>query len=159
MSGNGVAGILTALLRIITKISLPENHTGEEISAFIYFGIAALVNIICIFGFLALNKLAFAQYYLRSRNKGNINGHEPSETDTLVPREPLKQASVWTVFKKIFPDALSVFFVFFVTLALYPGVTSLIVPVHNPGWLGDWYQIILIVSFFLLDSMLIRQIS
>lgn len=45
----------------------------------------------------------------------------PEESMVLLPHEKLEETSIMIVFKKIWPQALNVFSVFFVTLSLFPG--------------------------------------
>ena len=62
MAGQGVAGIMASVLRIVTKASLPGK--GRE-SATIYFMLAASSIVACIAGFIFLVRMDFTKYYLR----------------------------------------------------------------------------------------------
>ena len=60
----------------------------------------------------------------------------------VVTELRLQKASIKTIFKKIWKHALTAFFTYFVTLSLFPGLTSLI----HPNELKDWFYISLSVS-------------
>jgi len=135
MIGNGVAGIVTAFLRIITKLSFPRDSEGLQKSAFIFFGISAFMIAICIMSYLIMIRLEYFQFYFE-KNK---------ESKNTVSTHSINNISVWNGIRK---QAITVFYVFFVTLALFPGVTSLIT---SKGDLGDWFQIILVSLFMLFD--------
>jgi equilibrative nucleoside transporter len=65
MSGNGVAGLGAAFLRIVTKVSLPQTTKGLETSSTIYFALAAAVLLCCIICYSFLMALPVTRYYLR----------------------------------------------------------------------------------------------
>jgi len=64
MAGNGVAGLLSVTLRVLTKVSLPDTIAGERTSATIYFGMAAAAIFICLVSYFVLLKMDFADYHL-----------------------------------------------------------------------------------------------
>ncbi|MGH0163231.1 UNVERIFIED_CONTAM: hypothetical protein FKN15_063801 [Acipenser sinensis] len=136
MSGQGMAGTFAAIAMICAIAS------GSELqdSAFGYFITACVVIIIAIVSYIALPKMEFFLYYLNknsspmmSSNDGetkldllkkaeHTNGADEkaviSFTDDLQP-----QVSVVEILKKIWVLALSVCFVFMVTIGTFPAVT------------------------------------
>ncbi|KAK1171688.1 equilibrative nucleoside transporter 1a [Acipenser oxyrinchus oxyrinchus] len=136
MSGQGMAGTFAAIAMICAIAS------GSELqdSAFGYFITACVVIIIAIVSYIALPKMEFFLYYLNknsspmmSENDGetkldllkkaeHTNGADKkaviSITDDLQP-----QVSVVEILKKIWVLALSVCFVFMVTIGTFPAVT------------------------------------
>ena len=72
----------------------------------------------------------------------DIDSSTENEKHSLL-YSPQPTASVVEVFRKIIPQASAAFLVFFVTLSIFPGVTSL---VQSKGNLGDWFQIIMTVK-------------
>lgn len=62
MFGNGVSGIACNVLNCITLIAFPDSLYQ---SSFIYFILAAVVLILCIFGQLFLRSNVFVQYYIK----------------------------------------------------------------------------------------------
>lgn len=67
MIGNGVAGIIVGLLRIITKISLPDTAEGLQTATIIYFALAALSMAVCLVGFWYMLRVPFARHFLDER--------------------------------------------------------------------------------------------
>lgn len=62
MSGQGVAGILASILRIVTKIALPTQHKE---SAIIYFITAGVVLLVCSACYLWLVSMPFSRRFLQ----------------------------------------------------------------------------------------------
>lgn len=179
MTGQGVAGIGVGILRIISKAALPADHTGVRDSTIIYFGIACLVVIACLFAYsLILAPSPVTQHFTASgtpRIRREFSKRQILSADTqLLLEDPINYGSkstdkaetwtYWAVFKKIKAMALTVFFAFFVTLSLFPAITVLIKstnPIlnspgtkgkadYNPGGEG-WFPIITVVLFQLGD--------
>jgi len=146
MSGNGVAGVLSSLLRIITKASVPNTPSGQQTSGILFFALGASVMLICIVSYFVLIRLPIAQYYSKSATKTEV-----TETDRLINvagwrSEEVQPVSVRIVFKKVWKEALTVWAVFFSTLALFPGITSLIAP-NSHSIDADWFGIVLVAIF------------
>ena len=53
-TGTAASGVIAQLVRIITKGSLPQTVQGLIISSYIYFAIAVLITLACIFTFSVL---------------------------------------------------------------------------------------------------------
>ncbi|GMH55246.1 hypothetical protein TrST_g2878 [Triparma strigata] len=58
----------------------------------------------------------------------------------------------WSILKIIMLPLLTVFFTFFVTLAVFPGLVSLIEP-HNVSFNREWYSVLLVTAFNLFDCV------
>uniref|UniRef100_A0A7S3GAK3 Uncharacterized protein n=1 Tax=Palpitomonas bilix TaxID=652834 RepID=A0A7S3GAK3_9EUKA len=71
MTGIGAAGIITALIRIITKLIIPDART----SFLLYFGVGALVLVLCIILFFVFQRLPIVRYY-RSDQDGRVEDEE-----------------------------------------------------------------------------------
>jgi equilibrative nucleoside transporter 1/2/3 len=157
MSGNGIAGVVVGLSRIMTKALFPEKY---QISALMYFSIAALVLVACLVTYFMMLKMEFAQYY------SNLSKEQPSINGSVVPRatsrltnsedpllgkydDDLKSNPHWTqVIKKIWPDCIMVFYVFFLTLSVFPGFVLLIG--EGLDW-AEWYGVFLVFTFQVFD--------
>jgi hypothetical protein len=64
-----------------------------------------------------------------------------------------KQPRTVAIFKRIWKHALSVFWVFFVTLSLFPGITGEIVASdHQSDFANNWFQIIMVVCLSCQDT-------
>ena len=63
MIGNGVAGVMVALLRIVTKLAFADTEEGRRTSAIIYFALAAFVMLLCAVLFVWLTRLPITRFY------------------------------------------------------------------------------------------------
>jgi equilibrative nucleoside transporter 1/2/3 len=115
--------------------------------------------LVCIVAFFLLRRLPFAIYYLKKHiestkhfsKKPDDNLEKSMEVTPLLHlTEP--QPKIIDVFRTIWKHALTVFFVFFVTLSLFPGMTSLIKK-SSTKLNQDWFQIILIALFMIFDFL------
>ncbi|KAF4533279.1 hypothetical protein B566_EDAN010514 [Ephemera danica] len=111
--GSNVSGTFTAIISIVSLIVAPNARTAA-----IYYFIAALfVLLACFDTYFALPLNRFYRYHellnqkeLQAKRKENLG--------------QLPQTPYFTVFKKCLPQLFNVFFVFFVTLAIFPAVHS-----------------------------------
>lgn len=136
MSGQGLAGIFASLAMICAIAS------GSELadSAFGYFITACVVIILTIICYLCLPRLEFYRYYQRLKLEGPgeqeikldlINkGEEPragkEASGVSDPNsQPTNQShSIRAILKNILVPALSVCFIFTVTIGVFPAVTA-----------------------------------
>eukprot|EP01107_Rhizomastix_libera_P002220 TRINITY_DN13928_c0_g1_i1.p2 TRINITY_DN13928_c0_g1~~TRINITY_DN13928_c0_g1_i1.p2 ORF type:complete len:464 (-),score=124.90 TRINITY_DN13928_c0_g1_i1:1527-2882(-) len=133
MVGQGIAGIISSLIRIITKASLPATKDGYLTSGIIFFSISGLIIVMCMIGYYVLDRLPETRAAIaRSRTS--------TESAMLLGAEKATKVNPLVVLKKIWVDTFAVFMVFFVTLTLFPGLTNLITSTHKS--LGDWFGVI-----------------
>lgn len=66
MSGNGVIGILSSLLKIFVKVSFAKDL---KLSSALYFLVAAVITASCIAAFIRLQRLEFTRFYLYKLEK------------------------------------------------------------------------------------------
>lgn len=140
MSGQGMAGTFAALAMIcaISSGSLLAD------SAFGYFITACVVILLAIGSYILLPRLDFFRYHsmkdkteyrVHERHaepentidlikKDESNGVEQSYPNNTAPQVPGQKPSVFSIFKKIWVMALSVCFIFTVTIGVYPAVTA-----------------------------------
>jgi len=168
MSGNGVAGIITITLTIIIKLSVPNTDAGLELSAMIFFGISALVILICIASYILLTKLDITKFYLQEYQRHNkyaqqrksyqmrkglvpsINSSDTEEGSGLLAPPEQQPVSMFGVFKKVWKQAFNVWIVFFVSLALFPGISSKITT-QDHLVSDDWFFIFMMALFMIGD--------
>ncbi|KAG2386256.1 hypothetical protein C9374_002702 [Naegleria lovaniensis] len=160
MSGNGVAGVACSFLRIVTKLTIEQNRKHVPIlimttSAAVYFFVCALVILACIVTFFIVMRMPFTQYYLNkansSKNTTSVNSENYDEISTLVQPTQAKKPSVFSVFKKIWVQALMVMTVFVVTIGVFPGL-SVSVPTWYKGTeMKDWLPILIGTTFNIFD--------
>lgn len=149
MAGNGVAGLLVGLLRIITKLAFPNTTVGIRDSSIVYFALAAFVLVFCAFGFSLLIKNPFGAYYLSVFHKAQQTSELSAHDDFDDQFHSVKQVSYMAIFKKIWLEVAEVFYIFFVTLTIFPGFI-LNIPSQNPSF-QTWFGILLIFDFQVFD--------
>eukprot|EP01133_Synstelium_polycarpum_P009726 gene9726-11356_t len=154
MAGNGVAGVIASLLRIITKVSVPDTNQGLKKSGFLYFFLGGTLLLFCFASFLLLLSLPITKQILQNyedskkSNSGSVN--DTNEVSTQ------RQVSIISLFKRVWKEAFVVFTIFFTTLSLFPGITSLVVNIHT-NLSQDWFQIIFVL-FFMVGDLIGRTI-
>eukprot|EP01083_Nonionella_stella_P071874 193350_1 len=157
---QATSGIVSCLIRIITKLcDIYGGITAGE-SGIVYFVTGAIFDIICGIAFIFVIRSIFTQYCLvGDTGKAHyislidgINNTDVSfgpasvssaEIYAAAPSKPV--VSYRTVFMKIWTVALSAFLVYFITLLAYPG---LLVGIHSqyPYLEKDaWMPVILVV--------------
>ncbi|XP_028622503.1 equilibrative nucleoside transporter 1 isoform X3 [Grammomys surdaster] len=134
MSGQGLAGFFTSVAMICAIAS------GSELSesAFGYFITACAVVVLAIVCYLALPRTEFYRHYLQLNLAGPA---EPETKMDLIREEPRggredsgvpgpnspptnRSQSIKDILKSIWVPALSVCFIFTVTIGLFPAVTA-----------------------------------
>ncbi|CAI5654569.1 equilibrative nucleoside transporter 1 [Oreochromis niloticus] len=161
MSGQGLAGTFAAFSMICALAS------GSELqdSAFGYFITACVVILLAIMSYLALPKMEFFQYCMESsrcapsadeENKMDLLKKE-SEAEkrpvvNLMEDETKPTSSVLNIFKQIWVMALSVCFIFTVTIGVFPAVTVDVKSTVADG--GVWEKYFIPVSCFLLFNVM-----
>ncbi|XP_061601208.1 equilibrative nucleoside transporter 1-like [Cololabis saira] len=161
MSGQGLAGAFAAFSMICALA------TGSELqdSAFGYFITACVVILLAIASYLTLPKMEFFQYYIESNgsrpladeeNKMDLlkkeNSAEKRAVVNLMEEENKSSFSVFNIFKQIWVMALSVCFIFTVTIGTFPAVTVEVKSTVANG--GRWDTYFIPVSCFLLFNIM-----
>ncbi|XP_074166877.1 equilibrative nucleoside transporter 1 [Sminthopsis crassicaudata] len=136
MSGQGLAGIFAALAMICAIAS----GSKLEDSAFGYFITACGVIVLSILCYLVLPRLKFFQYYQQA--KLGPHGERETKMDLIRRGEnatktaevgiskpspqatPYEKTSIIAILKQIWVLALSVCFVFTITIGVFPSVTA-----------------------------------
>ncbi|XP_077586395.1 equilibrative nucleoside transporter 1-like [Stigmatopora nigra] len=160
MSGQGLAGTFAAFSMICALAS----GSALQDSAFGYFITACFVILIAIISYLALPKMEFFQYYMDS-NGARSSADEENKMDLLKPELAEKvpvvrlmeedgtgEVSVVKIFRKIWVMALSVCFIFTVTIGTFPAITAEAKSTIADG--GDWEMYFIPVSCFLLFNVM-----
>ncbi|NP_001025348.1 equilibrative nucleoside transporter 1a [Danio rerio] len=161
MSGQGLAGAFAAFSMICAIASGSE----LEDSAFGYFITACVVILLAIVSYLALPRMEFFQYYSES-NRSRSSTDEENKMDLLKPEgqaekrpvlslteeESKPTVSVFAIFKQIWVMALSVCFVFIITIGIFPAVTVEVQSTIPDR--GAWEKYFIPVSCFLLFNVM-----
>ncbi|XP_047010303.1 equilibrative nucleoside transporter 1a isoform X2 [Ictalurus punctatus] len=160
MSGQGFAGSFAATSMICAIAS----GSSLKDSAFGYFITACVVILLAITSYVALPKMEFFKYYADtsspkpSSDEENtmdlLNKEIPGEktVGSLTEEETTHTVSVFAIFKKIWVMALSVCFVFTITIGIFPAVTVEVRSSATKG--GAWEKYFIPVFCFLLFNLM-----
>ncbi|XP_068183802.1 equilibrative nucleoside transporter 1-like [Antennarius striatus] len=160
MSGQGLAGTFAAFSLICALAS----GSALQDSAFGYFITACVVILLAIVSYLALPRLEFFQYYMESIASGPSANESKMDALTKVESQVEKPpvnlledeapptVSVFQIFKKIWVMALSVCFIFTVTIGVFPAVTVDVKSTIANG--GSWDVYFIPVACFLLFNVM-----
>ena len=133
-NGNGLCGVLAAVLRVITKAAfMKESQLKISSAAYFFFGA----------GLILLSLIVFI-YHLIKKNEV----HEAC-TITNVEKPPsIFSRHTIDVIKVIWPLWLAQFANFLITLTLFPGYVS---STHQTEKLGDWTPLFVTGIFCIFD--------
>eukprot|EP00300_Choanocystis_sp_HF-7_P022099 c21238_g1_i1.p1 GENE.c21238_g1_i1~~c21238_g1_i1.p1 ORF type:complete len:462 (-),score=107.21 c21238_g1_i1:38-1387(-) len=165
MGGQGVAGLVLGVLRIILKASFGGSRSGLRNGSLLYYELSVVILIGCIVGYAVLLKLPITKYYTQNhaprivRGRGgnplkslvNLFSSKKSQLleDTDVPKPPSEFAKLKVAIKYMWQSGISVFAVFLVTLTVFPGlVCSMPATFKMPG---DWHALMLVTVFMVGD--------
>lgn len=120
ISGQAMGGTLSAVASIV-DLAVAKDVTD---SALAYFLTANVFILLCIISYLMLPKLAYSRHYMMAAKCTSPTvGEEGAVTDRIPPLQP--------ILKKMWVLGLSVFYVFFISIMLFPAVSSGIQSVHK----------------------------
>ncbi|XP_023221355.1 equilibrative nucleoside transporter 3-like isoform X2 [Centruroides sculpturatus] len=105
--GANISGTLTSIINIISIAASPNLKTA----AIYYFITAIFVLLACFDTYFALPLIRFYRYHRELTKAAN------KESKCVYKKPPF-----FLIFKKIWPQCFNVFFVFFVTLTIFPAV-------------------------------------
>ncbi|XP_065829682.1 equilibrative nucleoside transporter 3-like isoform X2 [Oscarella lobularis] len=117
MAGQGLAGIFASLASIFSILG----GSGPEESGIAYFSCGIFVLLAAIATFFLLHYIKFSQFFLhRQKGKSVVQRADDEEEEDRKVIRP----NFWFIFKRIWKPALNVFIIFFVTLSIFPAITS-----------------------------------
>ncbi|XP_036429529.1 equilibrative nucleoside transporter 1a [Colossoma macropomum] len=161
MSGQGLAGTFAAF----SMICALATGSALQDSAFGYFITACVVILLAIMSYFILPKMEFFQYYSDTSSPRHGSDEEnkmdllrkgsPGEKRpvvSLTDEDSTHSVSVFAIFKKIWVMALSVCFVFTITIGTFPAVTVEVKSTVADG--GAWETYFIPVSCFLLFNVM-----
>ncbi|KAM6922124.1 equilibrative nucleoside transporter 1-like isoform 1-T3 [Lycodopsis pacificus] len=161
MSGQGLAGTFAAF----SMICALATGSALQDTAFGYFITACVVILLAITSYIALPRMEFFQFYMES-NGSTPSADEENNMDLLKKESPAEKrpvvslvedeakptVSVINIFKQIWVMALSVCFIFTVTIGTFPAVTVEVKSTVANG--GTWEKYFIPVSCFLLFNLM-----
>lgn len=167
MSGQGLAGTFAALSMICAIAS----GSALQDAAFGYFITACVVILLAIMSYLTLPKMEFFQFYLESNRQGARPANDDENKMDLLDKAEKRPVlsltgedsnpvvSVFGIFRQMWVMALSVCFIFIVTIGAFPAVTvdvksSVVNDAKNGGSEGGWATYFIPVACFLLFNVM-----
>uniref|UniRef100_A0A7N6A9I0 Solute carrier family 29 member 1a n=1 Tax=Anabas testudineus TaxID=64144 RepID=A0A7N6A9I0_ANATE len=148
MSGQGLAGAFAAFSMICALAS----GSALQDSAFGYFITACVVILLAIMSYLTLPRMEFFQYYMDSNNAGR-SADEENKMDLLKKGTYSHRCSSRALYAStIWVMALSVCFIFTVTIGTFPAVTVDVKSSVANG--GAWETYFIPVACFLLFNLM-----
>ncbi|EEB19063.1 equilibrative nucleoside transporter, putative [Pediculus humanus corporis] len=112
--GANISGTFVAIIDLLAIVLAPSTKTA----AVYYFITALFVLLACFDTFFALPLNRFYRYHEYLKKKSELINKRRNQGKTKIP--------YWYVFKKAFPQLFNVFFVFFVTLSIFPATHAAI---------------------------------
>uniref|UniRef100_A0A8C6UR11 Solute carrier family 29 member 1a n=1 Tax=Neogobius melanostomus TaxID=47308 RepID=A0A8C6UR11_9GOBI len=150
MSGQGLAGTFAAFSMICALTS----RSALQDSAFGYFITACAVILVAIMSYVVLPKMEFFQYYTES-NGSHPSADEENKMDLLkkgTDKNIAQKFFACSLSRQIWVMALSVCFIFTVTIGTFPAVTVDVKSTIAEG--GAWETYFIPVSCFLLFNLM-----
>eukprot|EP00767_Chilomastix_cuspidata_P007124 gnl/Chilomastix_cuspidata/770.p2 GENE.gnl/Chilomastix_cuspidata/770~~gnl/Chilomastix_cuspidata/770.p2 ORF type:complete len:450 (-),score=173.48 gnl/Chilomastix_cuspidata/770:2522-3835(-) len=157
MEGNGVAGLVTIIIRVITKLCVDDVQT----SSLIYFLTGAVIVFISMFLYIALFRIEYSRGVMRTELRKTQRGAHYQDLDeaaqssaagdidlvNAVPTEPPMRKR--HVFRLVLMPGVGVMLIFLVTLSLFPGVTAYMD--QDCDMDDDWWDIVKNAIFMVFD--------
>lgn len=147
--GSNICGVFTAVVNIVSKFVT----TNDRTAAIYYFITALFILLACFDTFFALPLNRFYRYNeLKSKRAEEENrAVQAAAGNNRIP--------YWYVFKRCFPQCFNVFFVFFVTLSIFPSVHSDIKMSDPDFFLGEYFIPVTCFLTFNVSAMLGNMMS
>lgn len=121
--GSNISGLFATIVSICSSLIF----NSERTAAIYYFITAMFVLLLCFDTYFALPLNRFFRYNEMMREK---------ETSQIA-KDDKGKPPYWAIFKKASPQLFNVFFVFFITLAVFPAVHSDIQPSDKQFFVPD----------------------
>lgn len=135
--GNNLSGVFIAVINLVCLALAPDPRT----QAIYYFVTAIVILLVAFDAYFLLPVTNFYKYYKDMVARKQKHHHNTSRTCSQTCGMYLM------VFKKIWVQAVSVWFTFFVTLAIFPGVWANIKRIDFPLEDQYWAPIFCFLSF------------
>ncbi|XP_076762119.1 equilibrative nucleoside transporter 1 isoform X2 [Xylocopa sonorina] len=149
--GSNISGTFTALINFLAQYMAPNVRTA----AIYYFITALFVLLACFDTYFALPINRFYRYNELLHQKGASKRQLENNARGKGDRPPY-----WKIFKQCFPQCFNTFFIFFVTLSLFPSVHSDIVS-SDPDFIvpPDYYSTVMCFLTFNVTALLGSSIA
>ena len=165
MGGVGAGGVIVGMLRIVTKASLPSTTLGTLESSYYYFSLGAVAIFLCLVAFVVLNRLPFGRFHLQTDTAVHGGGGDVAKLDPKLADPLLTDGMHETgsgaggagaidrlvIARKMFRIGAPLALTFFITLAIFPGVPTLIPSTNAHFNSTGWFAVILLTLFLVFD--------
>ncbi|KAJ9563015.1 hypothetical protein OSB04_008175 [Centaurea solstitialis] len=155
-AGLAASGALTSGLRLITKAAFDKSSNGLRKGTMLFLAISTFFEFLCIFLYsFVFGKLPIVKYYrMNAAREGSKTvasdlaaagiQTEAADNDTKLPD---RLSSKQLLFKNI-DYAMDLFFIYVLTLSIFPGFLYENTGKHD---LGSWYPLVLISVYNVWD--------
>lgn len=137
------SGVLVSVLRIFTKAVYPQDASGLQKSANLYFAVSIVIMFICMVFYNIVHRLPIMKYYDELKIETVTVDEDNGPLTGSVWR-----STVWDTVGRIKWYGFGIMLIYVVTLAIFPGYIT--EDVHSQ-LLKDWYPILLITCFNVFD--------
>lgn len=135
-AGQAWAGLAVTAVNVSTTIATPPDKAQDinaiKIAALIYFVTVVITLILCIIGYRVLSQTPVYQHYsprpIRVRRLSSIP-RDPESPPAAPEEESITRNGA--LLRKVGSEAFTVWFVFMVTLCLFPALTTSIDPIPS----------------------------
>ncbi|XP_006630614.2 equilibrative nucleoside transporter 3 [Lepisosteus oculatus] len=148
ISGQAMGGTLSA---VASLIDLAAAHDITD-SALAYFLTADVFILLCIFAYLLLPHLHYSRYYMLPPPCG-VPGNDGACAEDQQARDTGGVPPLRPILKKTAVLGLCVFYVFFISIMVFPAISSGIQSVHKESgspWTNEYF--VPLTSFFLYNA-------
>ncbi|XP_068497647.1 equilibrative nucleotide transporter 3-like [Phaseolus vulgaris] len=157
LAGLAASGALISVLRMVTKAAFEKSNDGLRKGAILFLAISSLIELVCIFLYaIYFTKLPIVKYY---RSKAAVEGSKTvaadlaaagisTETKDQGGDKQQERLSNKILFHENLDYAVDIFFIYAVTLAIFPGFLYENTGTHG---LGTWYSVVLIAMYNVMD--------
>lgn len=135
--------MLVSALRIFTKAVYPQDASGLQKSANLYFSVSIVIVFLCMVFYNMVHKLPVMKYYKELKVEAVTANEDNGPLTGAVWR-----STVWNIVGRIKWYGFGIVLIYIVTLAIFPGYIT--EDVHSQI-LKDWYPILLIAGYNVFD--------
>ncbi|KAL2329309.1 hypothetical protein Fmac_022736 [Flemingia macrophylla] len=143
VAGTAGSGVLVCALRIFTKAVYPQDASGLQKSANLYFSVSIVILFICMVLYNLVHKHPVMKYYNELKVEADTANENNGPLTGAVWR-----STVWNIVGRIKWCGFGIVIIYVVTLAIFPGYIT--EDVHSEI-LKDWYPILLISGYNVFD--------
>ncbi|XP_031499312.1 equilibrative nucleotide transporter 3-like isoform X1 [Nymphaea colorata] len=159
MAGLAASGAFSSALRFITRAAFEDSKGGLRKGAILFFSICSTLELVCVLLYaFVFPKLEIVKYY---RSKAALEGSKTVSADLAAggvqlelnqmeiedPKE-LERLSVKELFRQNIDYCLDLYFIYVLTLSIFPGFLVEDTGSHS---LGNWYALVLVAAYNVLD--------